>query len=68
MFMAPSNRFRMRDGLVAMLAGNLRLDWRMRGPVLAFKAAYYLLSVGYRLGYRIPPTAEPVIVAQPAPA
>ena len=28
MFMSPSNKFGMRDGLVAMLAGNLRINWR----------------------------------------
>lgn len=66
MFMAPSNRFRMRDGLVAMLAGHLRLDWRMRGPVLAFKAAYYMLSAAHRLGYRVPPKAELVGLPEPA--
>jgi flavin-dependent dehydrogenase len=63
MFMAPSNRFRMRDGLVAMLAGNLRIGWRLRGPVLAFKAAYYLLSAMRRLGYVPPEMRVPVLVA-----
>ena len=67
MFMAPSNRFRMRDGLVAMLAGNLRLDWRMRAPVLAFKGAYYMLTAAYRLGYRLPPTSAPVEVPAATP-
>ena len=61
MFMAPSNRFRMRDGLVAMLAGNLTIGWRLRGPVLAFKAAYYLLVVLNRLGWT--PPAEPLPAA-----
>ena len=50
MFMSPSNRFRMRDGLIAMLAGNLKIDWRMRIPVLAFKTAYYMLAGLQRLG------------------
>ena len=58
MFMMPSNRFRMRDGLVAMLAGNLRIDWRLRGPVLAFKAAYYMLTVLRWTGWR--PELEPI--------
>ena len=57
MFMMPSNRFRMRDGLVAMLAGNLRIGWQLRGPVLAFKAAYYMLTALRRLGWQ--PEMEP---------
>lgn len=57
MFMMPSNRFRMRDGLVAMLAGNLRIGWQLRGPVLAFKAAYYMLCGLRRLGWQ--PEIEP---------
>ena len=52
MFMMPSNRFRMRDGLVAMLAGNLRIGWSLRGPVLAFKAAYYMLTILRRVGWK----------------
>ena len=64
MFMAPSNRFRMRDGLVAMLAGNLRIDWRLRGPVMAFKAAYYLLCALSRMGVK--PTEAPLQHALPA--
>ena len=59
MFMMPSNRFRMRDGLVAMLAGNLRIGWQLRGPVLAFKAAYYMLTVLRRMGWR--PELEPAV-------
>jgi flavin-dependent dehydrogenase len=51
MFMSPSNKFRMRDGLVAMLAGNLKIDRQLRGPVLAFKAVYYLLTGLVRLGW-----------------
>ena len=53
MFMSPSNKFRMRDGLVAMLAGNLQISWRMRVPVLAFKSAYYMLVVLSRLGLKL---------------
>jgi flavin-dependent dehydrogenase len=51
MFMSPSNKFRMRDGLVALLAGNLKIDRQLRGPVLAFKAVYYLLTGLVRLGW-----------------
>ena len=53
MFMSPSNRLRMRDGLVAMLAGNLRIDWRLRLPVLAFKSVYYMLSAMAWFGVRL---------------
>jgi len=61
MFMDPSNRFRMRDGLVAMLAGNLAIGWQLRGPVLAFKAAYYGLTVARRFGFRHSPTVIPAL-------
>ena len=66
MFMSPSNKLRMRDGLVAMLAGNLRIEPRMRIPVLSFKAVYYMLTVMHRLGWR--PDAEPITSARPLPA
>ena len=52
MFMSPSNNFRMRDGLVAMLAGNLKIDRQLRLPVLAFKAVYYTLCGLTRLGWK----------------
>lgn len=52
MFMNPSNRFRMRDGLIGLLAGNVHANVNRQLPVLAFKASYYLLSALYRLGYR----------------
>ena len=58
MFMMPSNRFCMRDGLVAMLAGNLRISWQLRLPVMAFKFAYYMLTVLRWMGVR--PEMEPV--------
>ena len=50
LFMQPSNRFRMRDGLVSLLAGNLRGSWNQVGPVLAFKSAYYIASAFARAG------------------
>ena len=50
MLMAPRNVFRMRDGLVALLAGNLDLRREFRVPVFAFHMIYYLLSVAERLG------------------
>lgn len=53
MFMEPRNRFRMRDGLVSLLAGNTRGGLRIRLPILAFKSAYHALNLAYRLGYRL---------------
>jgi flavin-dependent dehydrogenase len=53
MFMQPSNRFRMRDGLVSLLAGDVHANTSRQWPVLAFKATYGFLSVAYRLGYRL---------------
>ena len=54
MFMAPGNRFRMRDGLVSLLAGNLRGNWRLVVPVLAFKAVYYMVAMLIRVGLQPP--------------
>lgn len=66
MFMSPSNKFRMRDGLVALLAGNLEIDRKMRGPVLAFKAVYYMLCVFMRLGWKPNQDILPLPSAVPA--
>jgi flavin-dependent dehydrogenase len=52
MFMNPSNRFRMREGLVSMLAGDVHRNPYFRLPVLAFKACYYGLRIARRLGRR----------------
>ncbi|MBW8269735.1 NAD(P)/FAD-dependent oxidoreductase [Caldovatus aquaticus] len=52
MFMEPRNRFRMREGLIGLLAGNVHANANRQLPVLAFKASYYALSLLYRLGYR----------------
>jgi flavin-dependent dehydrogenase len=50
LFMAPGNRFRMRDGLVSLLAGNLRGRWDQVVPVLAFKSTYYIATGLLRAG------------------
>ena len=55
MFMTPSNRFRMREGLVSLLAGDVHANANRQLPVLAFKAAYHLLTVAHRFGYRLRP-------------
>ena len=49
----PCNQFRMRDGLVSLLAGNTLGGWKRRLPVLAFKLIYHGLSLAHRLGYRL---------------
>jgi flavin-dependent dehydrogenase len=50
LFMAPRNTLWMRDGIINMLAGNLRGDPRATLPVLSFKALFHLLSAAHRLG------------------
>ena len=54
MLMAPCNRFRMRDGLVSVLAGNLEPRRELQVPMLAFRLSYHLLSLADRLGARRP--------------
>ncbi len=48
MFMNPSNRLRMRDGLVSMLGGNLDGGLKIKLPITAFKSAFYLLTLRAR--------------------
>jgi flavin-dependent dehydrogenase len=55
MFMEPRNRFRMREGLVSLLAGDVHANSNRQLPVLAFKAAFHALSLAYRFGYRLGP-------------
>ena len=59
LFMAPRNLFRMRDGLVSLLAGNLRGTWSSVLPVLAFKGIYYVTTLLLRLGVQAPPPRQP---------
>ena len=40
LLMNPSNRLRMRDGLVSVLAGNLESDAATFLPLLAFRTAF----------------------------
>ncbi len=51
LFMAPRNALGMRDGLVSLLAGNLRGEWRTMVPVLAFKTVYRTASLLHRFGF-----------------
>ena len=50
LFMAPRHMFWMRDGIINMLAGNLRGDWRAVLPILSFKTIFHLLSSLHRIG------------------
>lgn len=50
LFMAPKNVLWMRDGIINMLAGNLRGDLRAVLPILSFKAVYHTLSFLHRRG------------------
>lgn len=65
MFMEPRNRFRMRQGLVSLLAGDVHANVNRQVPVLAFKLAYHALSLAYRFGYRLRPQG---LVKVPPPA
>jgi hypothetical protein len=64
--MAPGNKFRMRDGLISLLAGNLRANWRLVFPVLAFKTIYYVMALLQRLGIQWQPGAvsAPAVAAE----
>lgn len=53
MFMVPSNRFKMRAGVVSLLAGNIQPSWRYSAPLVAFKCMFYALCVAYRFGVRL---------------
>ena len=67
LFMAPRNMLRMRDGLVSLLAGNLRGSWRSTLPVLAFKSIYYVTAAMLRLGLQpAPAKARALPAMQPA--
>ncbi|AHJ64336.1 Dehydrogenases (flavoproteins) [Granulibacter bethesdensis] len=57
MFMSPNNRFRMRDGLVSLLAGNVH-GTLPRNPVRAFKGAYYFLTTLAKIGIRLTPDGD----------
>jgi flavin-dependent dehydrogenase len=50
LFMAPRNTLWMRDGIINMLAGNLRGNLRSMLPVLSFKALFHILSALHRHG------------------
>ena len=49
LLMAPSNVLSMRDGVLSILAGNIRRGRGPDVPLLAFKTVYHVLSFGQRL-------------------
>ena len=51
LFMAPRNTLWMRDGIINMLAGNLRGDWRAVLPILSFKTMFHVFSALHRRGW-----------------
>jgi flavin-dependent dehydrogenase len=50
LFMAPRNTLWMRDGIINMLAGNLRGDPRAALPILSFKLVFHIFSALHRRG------------------
>jgi flavin-dependent dehydrogenase len=67
MLMAPRNAFGMRDGLLSLLAGNLDVPRKFRGPVLAFRVIYYLLSAADRFGFRVSQVPSGTLAGDPGP-
>lgn len=64
LFMAPRNTLWMRDGIINMLAGNLRGDLRAVLPILSFKTVFHVLSALHRHGFGPPmPEARPAAAA-----
>ncbi|KAA2213304.1 NAD(P)/FAD-dependent oxidoreductase [Pseudoroseomonas oryzae] len=68
MFMQPSNRFRMRDGLVSLLAGDVHADTSRQLPVIAFKTTYRILSLLHRMGWHLRDGGLRRMPRGPAPA
>ncbi len=52
LLMSPSNVLRMRDGVLSILAGNIRRGRAPDVPLLAFKSVYHVMSFGWRLTNR----------------
>ena len=66
MLMHPTNRFGMRDGLLALLAGQVFDDGSaIRRPMLLFKLVYYGLRALHRFGQLRPADAVPAPSAAP---
>ncbi len=59
MFMRPRNLFGMRDGVLAVLAGNLHDDVGFDLRLPAFKATYRLFALLHRFGFADRPLRKP---------
>jgi len=57
MLMTPNNRFRMREGVVSLLAGNFDDRAALRLSLLSFRSVYRVLSLAVRLGLPVPGAA-----------
>ncbi len=53
LFMAPRNYLRMRDAVLAVLAGNTRESRLPDLPLTAFKTIYYISAFGLRIAQRV---------------
>lgn len=51
LFMEPQNTLKMRDGLISLLAGDLRGNAKSFLPILSFKTIYHMLSWLHRRGW-----------------
>lgn len=51
LFMEPQNTLKMRDGLISLLAGDLRGNAKSFLPILSFKTVYHTLSWLHRKGW-----------------
>ena len=58
LFLNHSNKLRMREGMTALLAGNVEFPPRAIVPVITFKAVYYAMRV-YRRFFGMPPALAP---------
>ena len=58
LFLNHSNKLRMREGMTALLAGNIEFPPRAILPVITFKAVYYAMRV-YRRFFGLPPALAP---------
>jgi len=56
MFMHPKNIFKVKQGLMSLLAADLGHGWRFRLSLVMFKVVYYAISIGHwgrtRRGFR----------------
>lgn len=56
-FVGNQNGFKNRHGrsagLVSILAGNVKSEWRYLAPLVAFKFMFYALSAAYVFGFRL---------------